>query len=323
MVSQAKTAGRPSMTGFLVRRLLQALAVLAVMSFIVHGLIGLMPGDPIDLMLSGNPKLTAADAAHLRALYSLDLPLWQRYLNWLGALFEGDLGYSRLYHQPVAEVLAPRLGNTLMLMGSSLVLALAVAVPAGVLAARKAGSALDTAINLACFAGISLPPFWLALVLMLLFAVGLGWLPAGGMGGPAHMVLPVATLTLAGIAGYTRYVRAAMIEALRADHIRTARAKGLSETRVVWRHALPGALVPVVTIVGLEFGSLFSGALITETMFAWQGMGKLIYDSIMGNDTNVALIALLLATAMTLLGNFLADLAYAGLDPRIGFEGEG
>ena len=310
------------MTGFLVRRLLQALAVLAVMSFVVHGLIALMPGDPIDLMISGNPKLTAADALRLRALYGLDLPLWQRYLNWLSALLGGDLGYSRLYHQPVAEVLGPRLGNTLMLMGSSLVLALAVAVPAGVLAARKAGGAVDTAINLACFAGVSLPPFWLALLLMMVFAVGLGWLPAGGMGSPAHMALPVATLTLAGIAGYTRYVRAAMIEALGADHIRTARAKGLSETRVVWRHALPGALVPVVTIIGLEFGSLFSGALITETMFAWQGMGKLIYDSIMGNDTNLALIALLLATAMTLLGNFLADLAYAGIDPRVGFEGE-
>ena len=311
------------MTGFLVRRLLQALAVLAVMSFVVHGLIGLMPGDPIDLMISGNPKLTAADALRLRALYGLDLPVWQRYLNWLGALLGGDLGYSRLYHQPVTEVLWPRLGNTLILMGSSLLLALAVAVPAGVMAARKAGGAIDTAINLACFAGISLPPFWLALVLMLVFAVGLGWLPSGGMGSPAHMVLPVATLTLAGIAGYTRYGRAAMREAVRADHIRTARAKGLTETRVVWRHALPGALVPVITILGLEFGNLFSGALITETMFAWQGMGKLIYDSIMGNDTNLALTALLLATAMTLLGNFLADLAYAALDPRIGFEGEG
>ncbi|MEI6556952.1 MAG: ABC transporter permease [Rhodospirillaceae bacterium] len=308
------------MTRFLARRLLQALAVLAVMSFIVHGLIGLMPGDPIDLMISGNPRLTAADAQHLRTLYGLDLPLWQRYLNWLAALAGGDLGYSRLYHQPVAEVLLPRLANTLLLMGSSLVLALAVAVPAGVLAARRAGSALDTAINLACFAGISLPPFWLALVLMLVFAVGLGWLPAGGMGSAAHMVLPVATLTLAGIAGYTRYVRAAMREVLHHDYIRTARAKGLTERRVVWCHALPGALIPVVTIIGLEFGGLFSGALITETMFGWQGMGKLIYDSIMGNDTNVALVTLLLATAMTLLGNLLADLAYAELDPRIGYE---
>ena len=306
------------MTAVLLRRLIQSLLVIVAMSFVVHGLIALMPGDPIDLMISGNPKLTAADAQHLRALYGLDLPLWQRYLNWVNALLHGDFGYSRLYHQPVTELLWPRLGNTLLLMGTSLTLALTIAIPAGVLAARHAGTALDTVINLACFAGVSLPPFWLALVLMLVFAVGLGWLPAGGMGSAAHMVLPVATLTLASVAGYTRYVRAAMIEALRADHIRTARAKGLSEARILWRHALPGALIPVVTILGLEFGSLFSGALITETMFAWQGMGRLITESIMGNDTNLALITLLLATAMTLVGNVLADVAYGALDPRIG-----
>ena len=305
------------MTAVLLRRLIQSLLVMVAMSFVVHGLIALMPGDPIDLMISGNPKLTAADAQHLHALYGLDLPLWQRYLNWVNALLHGDFGYSRLYHQPVTELLWPRLGNTLLLMGTSLTLALTIAIPAGVLAARHAGTALDTVINLACFAGVSLPPFWLALVLMLVFAVGLGWLPAGGMGSAAHMVLPVATLTLASVAGYTRYVRAAMIEALRADHIRTARAKGLSEARILWRHALPGALIPVVTILGLEFGSLFSGALITETMFAWQGMGRLITESIMGNDTNLALITLLLATAMTLVGNVLADVAYGALDPRI------
>ena len=306
------------MTGFLARRLAQALAVLAAMSFVIHGLIGLMPGDPVDLMVSANPRLTADDARHLRELYGLDLPLWQRYLNWLAALLQGDLGWSRLYHQPVAELLGPRLGNTLLLMGCALVLALAIAVPAGVLAAARAGSAVDAAINLACFAGVSLPSFWLALLLMLAFAVGLGWLPAGGMGTPAHLILPVATLALASVAGYTRYVRAAMIEALAADHIRTARAKGLSEARIMWCHALPGALVPLATILGLEFGGLFSGALVTETMFAWQGMGRLIYEAVMGNDTNLALLALLLATAMTLLGNLLADLAYAALDPRIG-----
>ncbi len=318
------------MIGFLVGRLVQALLVLAVMSMLIYGLIGLMPGDPIDLMISSNPKLTAADAVHLRQLYGLDVPVGQRYLNWLYALAHGDPGYSRLYHQPVAEVLLPRLGNTLVLMTAALALALAIAVPAGVLAARHAGSTLDRAITLGCFAGISLPPFWLALLLMLVFAVGLGWLPAGGMASPAAgagwtdrlpcLVLPVATLALAGIAGYTRYVRAAMIEVLPLDYIRTARAKGLSDFRVVWRHALRNALVPVLTMLGLEFGALFSGALVTETMFSWQGMGKLIYDSIMGNDYNVALIALLLATAMVQLGNLLADLGYAALDPRLRFE---
>ncbi|CAK0753688.1 Oligopeptide transport system permease protein AppB [Azospirillaceae bacterium] len=320
------------MSGYLARRLLQAALVLLAMSLVIYGLLGLMPGDPVDLMLSGNPRLTAADAARLRALYGLDLPLWQRYLHWLGAVVQGELGYSRLYHQPVAEVLGPRLGNTLLLMSLSLLLALALAVPAGVLAACRAGSRSEAVINLACFAGISIPPFWLALLLILLFAVGLGWLPAGGMAPAAgdggwrerlpHLVLPVLTLTLAGVAGTTRYVRAAMREALVQDYIRTARAKGLSETRVVWRHALRNALIPVVTIVGLEFGALFSGALITETMFGWQGMGKLIYDSIMGNDFNLALIGLLLACAMTQTGNLLADLAYAVLDPRIQLAGE-
>jgi len=320
------------MTAFLIRRLVQALLVLALMSVVAHGLIGLMPGDPVDLMISGNPRLTAADVQRLRQLHGLDLPEWRRYLNWVTALLGGDLGYSRLFHQPVAELLPARLGNTLILMSASLVLALAIALPAGVLAARREGGAVDGWINLACFAGISLPPFWLALLLMLVFSAGLGWLPAGGMGSfdPGagwsarlpYLVLPVATLTLAGVAGYTRYVRAAMRETLRLDFIRTARAKGLPERRVVWNHGLRNALIPVVTILGLEFGNLFSGALVTETMFAWQGMGKLIYDSIMGNDTNVALVALLLATAMTLLGNFLADVAYAALDPRIGFEDE-
>ncbi len=318
------------MTEFLVRRIIQALLMLALMSFAIHGLIGLMPGDPVDLMISGNPRLTAADIAHLRQLYGLDLPIWQRYLNWLGALAQGDLGYSRLFRQPVTDVLPPRLGNTLLLMASSLGVALAIAIPAGVHAARHAGGAIDRWINLACFAGISLPPFWLALLLLLVFSVGLGWLPAGGMSSLTanagwtdrlpYLVLPVATLALASIAGYTRYVRSAMIEVLRLDYIRTARAKGLGESRVLWRHGLRNALGPVVTILGLEFGSLFSGALITETMFSWQGMGKVIYDSIMGNDFNLALVALLLATAMVQLGNLLADFCHALLDPRIGFE---
>jgi peptide/nickel transport system permease protein len=320
------------MAGFIARRAVQGLAILLAMSLVVYLLLGLMPGDPVDLMLSGNPRLTAADAAHLRALQGLDLPVWQRWLNWLAALGRGELGYSRLFHQPVAEVLVPRLGNTLLLMSLSLGLALAVALPGGVIAACRTGRRAEAWINLACFAGISVPPFWLALVLILVFAVELGWLPAGGMGPVLeaggwsqrlpYLVLPVLTLTIANIAGYLRYVRAAMVEALSQDYIRTARAKGLSEARVVWGHALRNALNPVATILGLEFGSLFSGALITETMFGWQGMGRMIYDAVMGNDFNLALVGLLLACAMTQAGNLLADLAYAALDPRISLSGE-
>jgi peptide/nickel transport system permease protein len=288
-----------------------------------------MPGDPIDLMVSSDPNLTPADAARLRALYGLDLPIWTRYLNWLSAALQGDLGYSRLFARPVPEIILPRLLNTLLLLSVVLVLALAIALPLGVYAARRPRSGVDTVINLACFAGISVPPFWLALLFIMLFAVALGVLPAGGMapvggdGGMAerlpYLIMPVATLTLVSVGGYTRYIRAAMLEQLRQDYVRTARAKGVPEQRVVWRHALRNALIPVVTIVALEFGTLFSGALITETMFAYLGMGKLIYESVLGNDYNVALVGLLLATLMTLVGNLLADMAYAALDPRITF----
>ncbi|QQP91645.1 ABC transporter permease [Skermanella sp. TT6] len=317
------------MLRFVAVRLLEALVVLLIMSFLIYGLIGLMPGDPIDLMINADPNLTAADAARLRELYGLDQPIWERYLNWLSAALQGDLGYSRLFSRPVPEVLAPRLVNTLLLLGISFALSLAIAIPLGVFAARRPYGAADTAINLACFAGISVPPFWLALLFIILFAVVLGVLPAGGMapvGGTGglwerlpYLVMPVATLTLVSVGGYTRFVRAAVIEQLRQDYIRTARAKGVPERSVVWRHALRNAMIPVVTIVALGFGTLFSGALVTETMFAYLGMGKLIYDSILGNDYNIALVGLLLATLMTLAGNLLADLGYAALDPRITF----
>ena len=317
------------MTRFVIVRLLQVLAVLAIMSFVIYGLIGLMPGDPINLMLAADPHLTAADVARLKALQGLDQPLLKRYLAWAEAAVTGNFGYSRLYATTAIAALVPRLANTALLMGVSFVLALAVALPLGAAAARRPGAALDTAANFLSFAGISIPPFWLALMLILVFAVALGWLPAGGIatigdGGVVdrarHLVLPVTVLTLASIGGYLRYMRASMIEALRQDYIRTARAKGAGETRVLWGHALRNALAPVITVVALSFGSLFSGALITETMFAYPGMGKLIYDAILGNDFNVALAGLLFATLLVLLSNLAADIAYAAADPRITYR---
>ncbi len=319
------------MTGFVLTRLGQSMLVLLVMSFIIYILLGLMPGDPIDLMIGTDPNVTAADVARLKALQGLDQPLLERYAAWLENALAGDFGYSRLFAKPVLEVLGPRLWNSLILMAISLVVALAIAIPAGIHAARKPGSWTDQLINLLCFAGISVPPFWLALLLILLFAVSLGALPASGMGTIGedgwmdrvrYMILPVLTLSAAGVAGYTRHVRAAMIEVLREDYVRTARAKGVPETRVVWRHALRNALLPVVTIAALDFGSLFSGALVTETMFSWLGMGKTIYDAVMGNDYNLALVGLLLATGITLIANILADIAYAWLDPRIHYRVE-
>jgi peptide/nickel transport system permease protein len=314
------------MARFIALRLAQVVAVLAVMSFVIYALIGLMPGDPIDLMLTADPHLTTADVARLKTLYGIDRPLGERYLAWAEAALGGDFGYSRLYSMRAVAALTPRLANTAVLMGTSFVLSLAVALPLGAWAARWPGGRLDAAINLLSFAGISVPPFWLALVLILIFAVSLGWLPAGGVatigdGGLAdrasHLALPVATLTIASVGTYLRYMRAGMIEALRQDYVRTARAKGASETRILWAHALRNALIPVITVVALSFGSLFSGALITETMFAYPGMGKLIYDAILGNDFNLALAGLLFATLLVLLSNLAADIAYAAADPRI------
>ena len=317
------------MARFLVNRLLQALAVVALVSFLVYMMIGLMPGDPIDIMVSGDPELTSEDLARLKALYGLDRPLLERYWNWVRAALGGDFGYSRVHAVPVMDILLPRLANTLLLLGISLLLALAIALPVGVYAAVRPYTRTDTAINLICFAGISIPPFWLALMMIMIFAVFLGALPAGGLYTPGdgslsdrarHLVLPVLTLTVASIGDYTRYVRAAVMEQLRLDYVRTAAAKGVGHSAVVWRHALRNALIPLVTVVSLDLGTLFSGALITETMFQYLGMGKLIYDSVLGNDFNLALVGLLFATITTIGGNFLADVVYVGLDPRIGFD---
>lgn len=322
------------MTRFLLRRLAETLVVLLVMSFVIYALIGLMPGDPIDLMIAADPSLTAADAARLKAVYGVDQPLIARYLAWLGEAIQGNFGYARLNGQPVLDVLLPRLGNTVLLMGVSFALAIAIAIPAGAIAALRPHSLTDGAINLAAFAGISVPPFWLALLLIILFAVTWGVLPAGGTGSAGadldglaliadrarHLVLPVLTLTLVSAGAPIRHTRAAMAEALRQDFVRTAYAKGNGTVRVVMFHALRSAMIPVVTILALDFGTLFSGALITETMFAYLGMGKTIYDAIMGNDYNLALMGLLFATAVVLASNLLADLAYAWLDPRITYR---
>jgi peptide/nickel transport system permease protein len=317
------------MLGYLVRRMIQAVAVLAAMSLVVYVLLGLMPGDPVDLMASGDPKMTPADMQRLRALHGVDRPILERYASWATAALQGDLGWSRSFRRPVLEIMAPRLANTLLLMGSALAVALGIGLPLGIWAAARRGRLADQAINLACFAGAATPTFWLALLLMMVFAVHLGWLPAGSLppdgAGPLevlrHMALPVATLALVEAGIYARHMRAAMIDALAQDYVRTARAKGAGELRILLVHALRNAALPVTTVAALGFGGLFSGALVTETMFAWPGMGKLIYDSILTSDFNMALVTLLFATLVTLLANLLADLGYAALDPRIALDG--
>lgn len=313
------------MLAFLARRLVESALVLVGVSFLIYALIGLMPGDPIDLMLQANPSLTSADVARLKSLEGLDRPLLERWTRWLGRAVQGDFGYSRLYSVPALDVLGQRLVNTLLLMGTSFVLALAIAIPLGVWTASRRGGAGDWLMQILAVGGISLPAFWLGLLLIILFAVELGWLPAGGTGRLdgsivdrlSHLVLPVATLTLLTTGMFVRFVRAAMLESLREPFVRTARALGCGRARVLLHHALPHAMLPVITLIALSFGGLFSGAVVVETTFAYLGVGKLIYDSILGSDFNLALAALLLATVMTLLSNLAADMAYAWLDPRI------
>lgn len=312
------------MVRYIAHRIVQSAFVLLVMSFAIYVLIGLMPGDPLDVMAASTPGMTPEVMAQLRAIYGLDQPLMLRYWRWLLSALAGDFGFSRTHGRPVIEVLAPALLQTCKLMLASFALSVVLALVLGIVSALRPGGLLDTAVGLFAFAGISVPVFWLALILILVFAVELRWLPASGMASAAdgsgelrHLVLPVATLALATTGQFVRYVRAAMIETLQMDFVRTARAKGAGPARVVLVHALRNAMIPVVTVMALSFGTLFSGALVTETMFAQMGMGRMIFDAILSNDFNLALVGLLFATLTTLLSNLAADIACVWLDPRI------
>lgn len=321
------------MTAFLLRRLAQTVILTIALSAAAFGLMGLMPGDPLDIACQANPHCTPATLAQMQHTLGLDQPLYVRYGAWLNAAAHGDFGYSRTYRLPVGAVLGPRLVNTAVLGIASLMLSLLIAVPLGVFTSLRQNSRFDYGLNLAAFAGISMPSFWLGIVLIIVFAVKLKLLPAGGtetvgldvpLTGAAavfdrvrYLVLPTLSLSLLTIAYWVRFVRAKMLEVMRHDFVRTARAKGLPERRVVLRHALRNALIPLVTIVALGTSGVLSGAVITETVFSYQGVGKLIFDAVSGNDYNVAMCAFLIQAAMVLLMNLVADVAYALLDPRI------
>ncbi len=282
---------------------------------------GLMPGDPLDLAMLSDPALTTADVERLRALHGLDRPLHERYLAWAGAVLRGEFGFSRLYAVPAETVLWPALTGTLALVGSALLIAAVVGTALGVLAAIRPRGVAPLTDALAVLLQ-STPTFWLGIVLIIVFAVTLGWLPAGGAAEEGQsalrfLALPVITLAAANTAAYLRHAMAGMQGELGRDYIRTARMKGLPERAVIWRHAFPNAAIPIVTIAALDAGALVSGALVTETIFARPGMGKLIYDSIMGNDYNLALLALLLAALVTMLATLAADVAQRLIDPRL------
>ena len=319
---------------YILRRLIQTVAVIVILSYVCFYIMSLMPGDPVEMMIASNPKITSEDVARLRELYGLDQPAYKRYMTWVSTIAQGDLGYSRTYRVPVSDLMGPRLWNTFVLSMLSLVASLLIAVPLGIFSALKPGSKLDSFVNFFSFAGISVPSFWLGLILIIIFSVQLGILPAGGtetvgvdqMGfwkqmadRSLYLILPVLSLSVQRIGIFVRFVRSGMIEVMRNDYIRTAKAKGLSRQAVLWNHAFRNTFIPLITIVALSLSGVFSGALLTETVFAYQGVGKLVYDSIMANDYNVAMVSFVISVSMVLIMNLLADILYGFADPRISY----
>jgi len=320
---------------YLARRLLQVIPTLFVISLILYGLLALKPGDPIDEMRRGNPGFTQQDYDRLRKFYGLDRPWYVRYWRWLGRAIQGDFGPSRQFGRPAAAyVFQYRLPNTLLLSGISLLLAFFVAVPTGVVSALYQHSLLDYGVTVINFIGVSLPIFWLGIMLIYVFAVLLhGFLPAGGMTTPGvtgawallgdrlrHLILPVTALSSLQLAQWTRFMRSSMLEVINLDYIVTARAKGLAERRVTYHHAVRNAILPLITLMGLSVPLLFSGAILTETVFNWPGMGRAIFNAILVNDFNVAMVSLMFISLLVVAFNLLADLAYAVADPRIRYD---
>ncbi len=312
---------------FVFLRVLGILPLLLGVSLILFAVLHLAPGGPLDVY-ADNPSVSQEALREMKVALGLDKPLPIQYLAWVGAFMRGQWGYSYRTGDPVVQDIASRIPATLALGGTAFLLSLLIAIPLGILSAVRRYSALDHAVTFTSFLGISMPVFWLALMLQLLFAVYLHWLPSAGMvtiGDGSlvdrlkHLALPASILAVASVAGWSRYVRSSMTDILSQDFVRTARAKGLSERIVIYRHALRNALIPVITVVALDFATILSGAVITETIFAWPGMGRLFIDSMNGRDYPVLMGLMMLGSLALVLTNFLTDLIYALVDPRISY----
>ena len=317
------------MRKYVLRRLLQLIPILIGVSLISFFVMHLAPGDPTALFV--NPNIDPQELIRVRANWGLDQPIYVQYFKWLWNAIKLDFGRSYLTGRPVILEITERLPNTLLLMISSLILTVLITIPLGIISAVRKGTWVDNLITLFAFAGMSIPSFWLALMLMLLFAVKLGWLPSVGMHDPLleggwvvrwldvmkHMILPLTTMTILGLAGLSRYQRAALLEVLNQDYIKVARAKGLPERVVIYKHALRNALIPIITILGLSLPTLFGGAFIIETVFAWPGMGRLGVQAIFQRNYPLIMGIVMLSAVMIVLGNLLADICYALVDPRI------
>jgi len=299
----------------LLARLLYLLPVIWLVVSVVFLLIHLVPGDPIQQMLGEGAAAT--DIAATRHAYGLDVPLGQQYIRYWSGLLHGDLGRSLRFNQNVGQVIAAAYPNTLELTVAALIVALGLAVPAGIRSALHRNRWDDRLLSFASLLGLSFPNFALGPILILIFAIEVGWLPVSGSGSVAHLVLPAITMGGALAAILTRMVRTSMLEELGRDYVRTARAKGLPERVVVYRHALRNAMIPILTVIGLQFGALLAGAIVTETIFSWPGIGRLTVQAISNRDYYLVQGCILIIGLTYVAVNFLTDMLYSLFDPRI------
>jgi len=300
---------------YLAKRLAAAVAILVGVTLVTFMLTFLVPADPVRLI--AGRTATPATVESIRHELGLDRPLPLQYLHYLGNLARGDLGRSYLQRSQVTELIASRLPATLLLMAGAIACELLLGLPAGIFAATRRGRPSDRGVMVLSFAGVSAPPFIVGLVLLYVFAYRLGWLPLSGYGGISHLVLPALTLGIAGGGWYSRMMRSSMIEVLRLDYVRTARAKGLSEASVVLHHALRNAILPVIAMIGLDVGSFMGGAVVVESVFGWPGIGQLAWQAIQQLDLPIIMGVTLVAAIAIVLGNLLADLVTPLIDPRI------
>lgn len=317
---------------YFTRRVLQSIFTLIVISMILFGLISSVPGGFMSAYTERS-DYTPEDLARIRAKFGLDDPIPVRYAKWLGNMLQGDWGNSLITKRPALQEIADRLPNTLLLMSIMMITTLLVAIPLGILSAVKQYTWFDHVSTTLAFAGQSLPVFWFGLLLIIIFAVtikgadGKPLLPGSGMytlgedfslkDRIEHLILPVSMLTFVSAAGYMRYLRSSMLDVINEDYIRTARAKGLSERLVIYKHALRNAIIPLVTLVALDLPTLFGGALFTETIFAWPGIGRLYFTAALKTDYPLVMAVLMIESALIIGSNLLVDFIYAALDPRI------
>lgn len=315
------------MSQFIGQRLLSAIGVLLAVSLLVFGLLQILPGDAAAAILGS--EATGEQVAAMRRALELDQPVYLRYVTWLGRVLQGDLGRSVSSQQPVAQLLFERSGATLLLTVAGMLVATIIGIASGVLSATRRGSIVDRLSMVAAMAATSTPAFWLGLMLVLLFAAELRWFPTSGMYSPGesslldlgrHLVLPALTIGLVSAGALTRLVRSSMLDVLRQEYVTVARAKGLRERTVTLRHALRNALLPVVTVMGLQVGHMLGGAVVTETVFAWPGIGSQLYAAINNRDLPVVIGGVLLTAVTFVLVNLLVDIVYAWIDPRIQYR---